>query len=68
MDTIVTSGPPHSMHLIGLGLKELNPNLKWIADFRDPWTQISYHKELKLTPWAANSPDRNNNISFPPSA
>ena len=51
--TIVTSGPPHSMHLIGLGLKNLNPNLKWIADFRDPWTQISYHKELKLTSWAA---------------
>ena len=53
IDTIVTSGPPHSMHLIGLGLKDLNPNLKWIADFRDPWTQISYHKELKLTSWAA---------------
>ena len=53
IDTIVTSGPPHSMHLIGLGLKEINPNLKWIADFRDPWTQISYHKELKLTNWAA---------------
>lgn len=53
IDTIVTSGPPHSMHLIGLGLKEINPKLKWIADFRDPWTQISYHKELKLTSWAA---------------
>lgn len=53
IDTIVTSGPPHSLHLIGLGLKKLNPNLKWIADFRDPWTQISYHKELKLTSWAA---------------
>ena len=52
IDTIVTSGPPHSMHLIGLGLKEINPNLNWIADFRDPWTQISYHKELKLTAWA----------------
>ena len=53
IDTIVTSGPPHSLHLIGLGLKKLNPNLRWIADFRDPWTQISYHKELKLTSWAA---------------
>lgn len=53
IDTIVTSGPPHSLHLIGLGLKKSNPNLKWIADFRDPWTQISYHKELKLTSWAA---------------
>ena len=53
IDTIVTSGPPHSMHLIGLGLKASNPQLKWVADFRDPWTQISYHKELKLTSWAA---------------
>ncbi|RLZ12786.1 glycosyltransferase [Faecalibacter macacae] len=53
IDTIVTSGPPHSLHLIGLGLKKLNPKLRWIADFRDPWTQISYHKELKLTTWAA---------------
>lgn len=53
IDTIVTSGPPHSLHLIGLGLKKSNPNLRWIADFRDPWTQISYHKELKLTTWAA---------------
>ncbi|MBS7332093.1 MAG: glycosyl transferase family 1 [Weeksellaceae bacterium] len=57
IDTIVTSGPPHSIHLIGLGLKKLNPNLKWIADFRDPWTQISYHKELKLTNWAAKKHD-----------
>ena len=49
IETIITTGPPHSMHLIGLKLKKKNPNLKWIADFRDPWTQISYHKELKLT-------------------
>ena len=51
--TIVTSGPPHSLHLIGLKLKKQLPNIKWLADFRDPWTQISYHKELKLTSWAA---------------
>lgn len=49
IDTIVTSGPPHSLHLIGLGLKSKMPNLKWIADFRDPWTEISYYKHLKLT-------------------
>ena len=53
IDTIVTSGPPHSLHLIGMKLKKQLPNLKWLADFRDPWTQISYHKELKLTSWAA---------------
>lgn len=49
IDTIVTTGPPHSLHLIGLGLKKELPNLKWIADFRDPWTEISYYKHLKLT-------------------
>ena len=36
---IITTGPPHSMHLIGLGLKEEFPNLNWIADFRDPWSE-----------------------------
>jgi len=49
IETIVTSGPPHSMHLIGLNLKRKFPNLKWISDFRDPWTEISYYKHLKLT-------------------
>ncbi|MCJ7935053.1 MAG: glycosyl transferase family 1 [Chryseobacterium sp.] len=49
IETVVTSGPPHSLHLIGLGLKEKFPHLKWIADFRDPWTEISYYKHLKLT-------------------
>ncbi len=48
-DAFVTTGPPHSLHLIGLGLKKEFPNLKWIADFRDPWTEISYYKHLKLS-------------------
>lgn len=52
IDTIVTTGPPHSMHLIGLGLKKELKELRWIADFRDPWTEISYYKHLKLTDWA----------------
>jgi len=46
--TIITTGPPHSLHLIGLRLKE-RLNINWIADFRDPWTNIFYHKELKLS-------------------
>ena len=46
--TIITTGPPHSMHLIGLGLKE-ELNIKWLADFRDPWTTIGYHDKLRLT-------------------
>ena len=48
IDTIITSGPPHSLHLIGLELKR-KLNLNWIADFRDPWTTIGYHKALKLS-------------------
>ncbi len=51
IDTIVTSGPPHSLHLIGLELKR-KLNLKWFADFRDPWTTIGYHKQLKLSSYA----------------
>ncbi|MBL4887940.1 MAG: glycosyltransferase family 4 protein [Flavobacteriaceae bacterium] len=48
IDVIITTGPPHSMHLIGLDLKKQLP-VKWIADFRDPWTTIAYHKSLKLS-------------------
>ena len=50
--TIITTGPPHSIHLIGSGLKKHFPHLRWIADFRDPWTTIGYHKDLKLTKYA----------------
>ncbi|WP_298496391.1 glycosyltransferase family 4 protein [uncultured Algibacter sp.] len=46
--TVITTGPPHSMHLIGLQLKQ-KLGVKWLADFRDPWTTIGYHKQLKLT-------------------
>jgi hypothetical protein len=48
IQTIITTGPPHSLHLIGLQLKEKH-GLKWIADFRDPWTTIGYHKKLRLS-------------------
>lgn len=52
IETIITTGPPHSLHLIGLGLKE-KCGLTWIADFRDPWTTIGYHNQLKLTSTSA---------------
>ncbi|MDH4089023.1 MAG: glycosyl transferase [Cyclobacteriaceae bacterium] len=39
INTIVTTGPPHSMHLIGFKLKKKNPSIKWVADFRDPWSE-----------------------------
>ncbi|HKJ06824.1 MAG TPA: hypothetical protein VJ970_05105, partial [Flavobacteriaceae bacterium] len=48
INTIITTGPPHSMHLIGLSLKQ-KIGVKWIADFRDPWTEIDYFHQLPLT-------------------
>lgn len=53
VDAIVTTGPPHSMHLIGLGLADRGFG-PWIADFRDPWTRIDYFEELRLTRAARN--------------
>ena len=53
IETIITSGPPHSLHLIGLELKK-KCNINWLADFRDPWTTIGYHKALKLSSFAAH--------------
>ncbi len=51
VDAIISTGPPHSMHLIALKLKE-DLGIPWIADFRDPWTEIDYYDELRLTKWA----------------
>ena len=45
---VVSTGPPHSMHLIALGLRK-RLNIPWVADFRDPWTNIDFYRELKLT-------------------
>ena len=53
IDTIVTTGPPHSLHIIGLKLKK-QLDVTWIADFRDPWTTIGYHKQFKLAKAAKN--------------
>jgi len=50
--TIVTTGPPHSMHLIGYRLKKKNPALRWIADFRDPWSEWGLLESLKVGPRA----------------
>ena len=49
IETIITTGPPHSVHLTGLKAKNrYSEKIKWIADFRDPWTDIKYHKFLRL--------------------
>jgi len=51
IDAIVSTGPPHSMHLIAKALKE-HLNIPWLADFRDPWTDIDYYKDLKISAYA----------------
>jgi len=48
VDVVISTGPPHSAHLIGLELKK-RLNISWLADFRDPWTNIDYYHELNLT-------------------
>lgn len=48
IDCVITTSPPHSTQLIGLALKN-EFNIKWIADLRDPWTEIYYNKELYRT-------------------
>lgn len=57
VDAIVSTGPPHSMHIIGLKLHK-KTNIPWIADFRDPWTNIDFYKELNLS-WLADKIHRN---------
>ncbi len=49
VDAIISTGPPHSMHLIGMKLKKRFQHIPWIADFRDPWTNIDFYKELNLS-------------------
>jgi len=50
VDAIVSTGPPHSMHLIALGVKKLG--IPWVADFRDPWTNIDFYSKLMLSKFA----------------
>lgn len=51
IEYVITTSPPHSTQLIGLALKH-EFNVKWIADLRDPWTEIYYNKELYRTSFA----------------
>lgn len=52
VDYLISTGPPHSLHLIALHLKKKFPSLKWIADFRDPWSNIDFLNDLYLTAYA----------------
>ncbi|RZJ34048.1 MAG: glycosyl transferase family 1 [Flavobacterium sp.] len=51
IDVVITTGPPHSLHLIGMNLKN-RLSIPWVADFRDPWTTIGYQKSLRLSAYA----------------
>lgn len=46
---VITTGPPHSMHLIGLKLKQKIPGIKWIADMRDPWASFDVLHQFNLS-------------------
>lgn len=63
IDTIITTGPPHSTHLIGMYLKKHVDGIKWIADLRDPWTGIYYEKYLNRSEKsAARNQELENNV------
>ena len=51
VDAVLTSGPPHSTHLVGLALRRTLAarGVPWVADFRDPWTGINFCDELPMT-------------------
>lgn len=51
VDVVISSGPPHSMHLIAEKVKA-KTNVKWIADFRDPWTTLYYAEDFQLSNFA----------------
>ena len=53
IDAIISSGPPHSRHLIAQKLHEKN-DIKWLADFRDPWSDLYYNKDFKQLTFAKN--------------
>jgi hypothetical protein len=53
IEAIISTGPPHSMHLIAQKLR-FNNSLKWIADFRDPWTNLYYNEDFKQRNFAKN--------------
>ncbi len=63
VDVVISTGPPHSMHLIAQKLKQKN-NIKWIADFRDPWSNLYYNEEFKQLSLAKKKNERLENSVF----
>ncbi|MCC7232095.1 MAG: glycosyltransferase family 4 protein [Bacteroidia bacterium] len=54
---IISTGPPHSTHLAALKIRKAT-GVKWIADFRDPWTEVYYNNMLYRTAWAVRKDSR----------
>jgi len=57
IDAIITTGPPHTTHLIGQKLKQ-EFKIPWVADFRDPWTSMDYLKKMGLSDFARRKHER----------
>ncbi|QIA06723.1 glycosyltransferase [Draconibacterium halophilum] len=53
-DFIITTGTPHSIHLIGRRLKNLFPEIPWLADLRDPWSDLDMLDQFYVSGWARN--------------
>lgn len=51
VDAIISTGPPHSAHLIAMRIQEKH-RIPWISDFRDPWTSMDYLKQMNLKKFA----------------
>jgi len=63
VDVVISTGPPHSMHLIAQKLKQ-KTNIKWIADFRDPWSNLYYNEEFKQLSFAKKKNEKLENSVF----
>ncbi len=50
-DVIISTGPPHTTHLIAMSVAA-STGIPWLADFRDPWTNIDFYRDLRLSGWA----------------
>ena len=57
IDVIISTGPPHSMHLIAEKLHQKN-TVKWLADFRDPWSDLYYNTDFNQLAFAKNKNKR----------
>ena len=63
VDVVISTGPPHSVHLIAQKLKQ-KTNIKWIADFRDPWSNLYYNEEFKQLSFAKKKNEKLENSVF----